>query len=86
MLARTAHVGQAADGVSDYVVLKRMQPYMSKGGTVTTDNYFTSLLLALLEKKGIDLLGTVNKGRKEIPDEVKASREENQLHCAKMVT
>uniref|UniRef100_A0A8C5DFQ6 PiggyBac transposable element-derived protein domain-containing protein n=1 Tax=Gouania willdenowi TaxID=441366 RepID=A0A8C5DFQ6_GOUWI len=54
--------------LSESVVMKLMEPFMDKGRTVTTDNFFTSLTLArrLLSRK-TTILGTVNKIRREIP-------------------
>ncbi|KAL6483965.1 hypothetical protein MHYP_G00088380 [Metynnis hypsauchen] len=48
--------------------MRLMEPFMDKGRTVTTDNFFTSLSLAqrLLSQK-TTILGTVNKSRREIP-------------------
>ncbi|KAL7842461.1 hypothetical protein SRHO_G00241500 [Serrasalmus rhombeus] len=54
--------------LSETVVMRLMEPFMDKGRTVTTDNFFTSLSLAqrLLSRK-TTILGTVNKSRQEIP-------------------
>ena len=58
--------------LSDFVVMKLMQPFLGKGRNVTTDNYFTSVELAKnLKQKKTSLLGTVNKARREIPREIK---------------
>ncbi|XP_076879346.1 uncharacterized protein LOC143527877 isoform X1 [Brachyhypopomus gauderio] len=61
--------------VSENVVMKLMKPYLGKGRTVATDNFFTSLSLAkkLLECN-TTLLGTMNKIRQEIPSEAKNTK------------
>ncbi|KAL6470251.1 hypothetical protein MHYP_G00213700 [Metynnis hypsauchen] len=58
----------SGERVSKTVVMRLMEPFMDKGRTVTTDNFFTSLSLAqrLLSRK-TTILGTVNKSRREIP-------------------
>jgi len=61
--------------LSDFVVMRLMQPFFGKGRNVTTDNYFTSIELAKnLKKKKTSLLGTVNKARREIPREIKTAK------------
>ncbi|XP_076841405.1 uncharacterized protein LOC143485760 [Brachyhypopomus gauderio] len=53
--------------LSENVVMRLMEPYLDKGRTVTTDNYFTSLSLAnRLLARNTALLGTINKIRREI--------------------
>uniref|UniRef100_A0AAR2K0Y7 BED-type domain-containing protein n=1 Tax=Pygocentrus nattereri TaxID=42514 RepID=A0AAR2K0Y7_PYGNA len=66
--------------VSENVVMKLMKPYLGKGRTVATDNYFTSLSLAnrLLESN-TTLLGTINKIRREIPLEAKNAKGREKL-------
>ncbi|XP_032431312.1 uncharacterized protein LOC116727802 [Xiphophorus hellerii] len=58
----------SGERLSESVVMRLMEPFMDKGRTVTTDNFFTSLSLAqrLLSRK-TTILGTVNKRRREIP-------------------
>ncbi|KAL7865171.1 hypothetical protein SRHO_G00104180 [Serrasalmus rhombeus] len=60
--------------------MKLMKPYLGKGRTVATDNYFTSLSLAnrLLESN-TTLLGTINKIRREIPLEAKNAKGREKL-------
>ncbi|XP_041844880.1 uncharacterized protein LOC121645749 isoform X1 [Melanotaenia boesemani] len=62
----------SGERLSENVVMKLMEPFMDKGRTVTTDNFFTSLSLAqrLLNRK-TTLLGTVNKIRRELPGSAK---------------
>ncbi|XP_048853136.1 uncharacterized protein LOC125721153 [Brienomyrus brachyistius] len=58
--------------LSENVVTKLMEPYLDKGRTVTTDNFFTSLSLAnRLLKRNTTLLGTINKIRRELPPQAK---------------
>ncbi|XP_040580526.1 piggyBac transposable element-derived protein 4-like [Lepeophtheirus salmonis] len=62
--------------LSEYVVMKLMEPYLGKGRNVTTDNFFTSLSLAnKLQKNRTTILGTMNRARKEIPPELKATKQ-----------
>ncbi|XP_027856877.1 uncharacterized protein LOC114134454 [Xiphophorus couchianus] len=58
----------SGERLSETVVMRLMEPFMDKGRTVTTDNFFTSLSLAqrLLSRK-TTILGTVNKRSREIP-------------------
>ncbi|XP_076866565.1 uncharacterized protein LOC143517698 [Brachyhypopomus gauderio] len=63
--------------------MRLMEPYLDKGRTVTTDNYFTSLSLAnRLLACNTALLGTINKIRREIPPPAKNTkgREEFSTH------
>ena len=47
-----------------------VKPYYNSGRNVTCDNFFTSISLAeTLYANGLTLLGTMRKGRKEIPRE-----------------
>ncbi|XP_040565532.1 uncharacterized protein [Lepeophtheirus salmonis] len=62
----------ANKSLSEYVVMKLMEPYLSKGRNVTTDNLFTSLSLANELQKNT-ILGTMNRAHKEIPPELKAT-------------
>lgn len=63
--------------LSEYVVMRLMKPFLSKGLNVTVDNFFTSIHLAKeLQQKGTSLVGTVSKARREIPKSMKDSREE----------
>ncbi|XP_032403525.1 uncharacterized protein LOC116709220 [Xiphophorus hellerii] len=58
----------SGERLSESVVMRLMEPFMDKGRTVTTDNFFTSLSLAqrLLSRK-TTILGTVNERSREIP-------------------
>ncbi|XP_035988167.1 uncharacterized protein LOC110367769 isoform X3 [Fundulus heteroclitus] len=60
--------GLGGERLSETVVMRLMEPFMDKGRTVTTGNFFTSLSLAqrLLSQK-TTILGTVDKRRREIP-------------------
>ena len=58
--------------LSDNVVMNLMQPFMGKGRNVTTENFFTSFLLAKeLKKKKTSRVGTMNKVRRELPASAK---------------
>ncbi|XP_071749001.1 piggyBac transposable element-derived protein 4-like [Lepeophtheirus salmonis] len=66
----------AYKSLSEYVVMKLMKPYLGKGRTVTTDNFFTSLSLTNeLQKNRTTILGTLHRARKEIPPDLKASKQ-----------
>lgn len=61
--------------LGDTVVLKMVDPYLGKGRNITTDNFFTSMVLAkALQAKKTSLVGTVNKSRRELPPCVKEQR------------
>ena len=63
--------------VSGRVVMKLAEPYLKKGRNITTDNYFTSIKLAILSKsKNTSLLGTFNKVRREVSNKIKSMRHE----------
>uniref|UniRef100_A0A3P9KF94 PiggyBac transposable element-derived protein domain-containing protein n=1 Tax=Oryzias latipes TaxID=8090 RepID=A0A3P9KF94_ORYLA len=66
--------------LSENVVMKLMEPFLDKGRSVTTDNFFTSVSLArqLLSRK-TTLLGTVNKIRRELPESVKKPLDRNEF-------
>ncbi|XP_057705991.1 piggyBac transposable element-derived protein 4-like [Corythoichthys intestinalis] len=67
----------SGERLSESVVMKLMEPFLDKGRTVTTDNFFTSLSLAQrLRSRRTSLLGTVNKIRREIPP---STRQGNQI-------
>ena len=69
--------------LSEYVVMKLMSPYLKKGRNVTTDNYFTSVLLAnQLKAQGTSLVGTLNRIRREVPKEIRNLNE--PLHSSKI--
>lgn len=76
--------------LSDYVVMKVMSPYLRKGRNVTTDNYFTSKLLAeKLKAQGTSLVGTLNKIRREVPKEVRKTKKtlhSSQIYKSKEMT
>lgn len=70
----------SGERLSEHVVMKLMEPFMDKGRTVTTDNYFTSLSLAqrLLSRK-TSLVGTINKIRREVPPSAEQPLERNEF-------
>ena len=62
--------------VSEFVVMQLMEPYLHKGRNVTTDNFFTSLNLAMkLQQQDTSIVGTMNRIRREIPNEIKTWKE-----------
>ena len=70
--------------ISEYIVLQLMDPYLGKGRNVTTDNFFTSVKLAeKLEKKKTSIVGTMNRIRREIPQEIKTMKA--PLHSTKIL-
>ena len=61
----------------EHVVLQLIEPYRKTGRNVTTDNFFTSVNLAkTLRQQGTSIVGTVNRIRKEIPQEIKKMKED----------
>ena len=62
--------------LGEHVVLRLIEPYKKTDRNVTTDNFFTSINLAkTLRQEGLSLVVTVNRIRKEIPQEIKKMRE-----------
>ena len=62
---------------AEHVVLRLLEPYRKTGRNMTTDNFFTSVNLAkTLRQQGISIVGTVNRIRKEIPQEIKKIKED----------
>ena len=59
--------------LSDNVIMIFMETFMGRGRNVTTDNFFTSVLLAkeLQKKKKTSLVGTLNKFTRELPASAK---------------
>ena len=54
--------------LGEYVVLKLIDPFLSKGRNVTTDNFFTSQKLAdSLCAKNTSIVGTIRQNRRELP-------------------
>ena len=69
---KTSHVHPPKGLVIDKVVMTLMEPFMSKGRNVTTDNLFMLFLLAKeLKKKKASLVETMNKVRLELPASAK---------------
>ena len=55
----------------EHIVLRLLEPYRKTGRNVTTDNFFMSANLAkTLRQQGISIVRTVNRIRKEIPQEI----------------
>ena len=66
----------SSESLSEHVVMALMEPFLNCGRNVTTDNFFTSMKLAVrLEKKKTSIVGTVNRVRREIPTEIRNSKE-----------
>ena len=58
--------------LGEHVLLRLLESYRKTGRNVTTDNFFTWVNLAkTLRQQGISIVGTVNRIRKEIPQEIK---------------
>lgn len=65
----------ATQSMPAHVVMKLMEPFAGKGRNVTTDNFFTSLRLSEeLKAKKTSIVGTMNRIRREIPNEVKTMK------------
>ena len=62
--------------LSEYVVLKLVEPYQGCGRNITTDNFFTSISLAtkLLAKK-TTLVGTIRGNKRELPKAAKQTKD-----------
>ena len=57
--------------LGEHVVLRLTEPYRKTGQNVTTDNFFMSVNLAkTLRQEGVSLVGSVNRIRKKIPQEI----------------
>ncbi|XP_050453253.1 piggyBac transposable element-derived protein 4-like [Cataglyphis hispanica] len=66
----------ASTPLSEFVVMKLLEPYTMKGRTVTTDNFFTSIPLALkLRSKNTSLLGTIRANKRELPKTCKLKKD-----------
>ena len=60
-----------------HVVLRLTEPYRKTVRNVTTDSFFSSVNLAkTLRQVGISIVGTVNRIRNEIPQEIKKMKED----------
>ncbi|XP_041654135.1 uncharacterized protein LOC121516789, partial [Cheilinus undulatus] len=63
--------------LGESVVLRLLEPYVGKGRSVTTDNFFTSLNMAkTLQHKHTSLVGTCNRSRRELPPAVQQQQKE----------
>jgi hypothetical protein len=62
--------------LSKYVVMKLVEPFTMNGRTVTTDNFFTSIPLALsLKEKHTSLVGTIRANKRELHKSVKLKKD-----------
>lgn len=60
-----------SQGLGEKVVMELCDKYLDAGRTVVTDNYYTSVPLAIkLLDRNTHLLGTLRKNRKGLPEEV----------------
>ncbi|GFV88442.1 piggyBac transposable element-derived protein 4 [Trichonephila clavipes] len=58
--------------LSEYFVLRLVEPFVTKGRNISTNNIFTTLNLPqILKTKNITLTGTMKRNRKEVPEFVK---------------
>ncbi|XP_035739246.1 piggyBac transposable element-derived protein 4-like [Vespa mandarinia] len=66
----------ASTPLSEFIVMKLLEPYTMTGRTVTTDNFFTSFSLALkLRFKNTSLLGTIRANKREMPKTCKLKKD-----------
>ena len=73
-----------SEPLSEYVVIKLMEPYIKSGRNVTTDNFFTSLKLGeRLKALQTSIVGTVKRTRREISEEVRSYKE--SLHSTNIL-
>lgn len=62
--------------LGEYVVLRLIEPYTMAGRNVTTDNFFTSIPLALkLLSKRTSLVGTIRGNKKGLPSLCKTKKD-----------
>lgn len=65
----------ASTPLSEFVIMKLFEPYTMKSKTVTTNNFFTSIPLALkLRSKNTSLLGTICANKRELPKTCKLKK------------
>jgi hypothetical protein len=70
--------------LSEFVVLRLMEPFSNKGYNVTCDNFFTSLSLAkALREKRTSVIGTARKNRQELPPVAKSISASEPVHSTK---
>ena len=63
--------------LGEHVILRLTEPYRKTDRNVTTDNFFMSVNLAkTLRQKRISFVGTVNRIRKEIPQDIKKMKKD----------
>lgn len=71
--------------VGEHAVYRLMEPFYNSGRNVTTDNFFTTLSLAKnLRKNGLSLVGTINRAKKEVPDNFKKTKDE--IYSSKIIS
>lgn len=70
--------------LSEFVVLRLMDPFLNKELNVTCDNFFTSVSLAeQLQNYRTSLLGTMRTNRKELPPCARNAK--NELHSTNIL-
>ncbi|GFY08146.1 piggyBac transposable element-derived protein 4-like [Trichonephila clavipes] len=58
--------------LSEYVVLRLIEPFTNETRNIITDHFFTTLILSqMLKTKNTSLTGTMKRNRKEVPECVK---------------
>lgn len=69
MVTYTGRTDGVSNTLAERIVLELMHNYLGEGRTVITDNYYTSVPLAkqLIEKR-TNLVGTLRKNRRHLPD------------------
>lgn len=73
--------------LSEYVVLKLIEPFTGSGRTVTTDNFFTSKSLAIqLLAKRTTLVGTIRSNKRELPLIAKQKKDDMARFSSKIFT
>ena len=71
------HSRPAGITLGEHVVLRLTEFYRKTARNVTTNNFFTSVHVAkTLRQVGISIVGTVNRIRKEIPQEIKKMKKD----------
>lgn len=70
--------------VGEHAVRRLAEPFHNTGRNITTDNFFTSLKLAkTLRNKGLSIVGTVKRAKKEVPESFKLTK--GELYSSKIV-
>ncbi len=71
--------------VGEHAVFRLAEPFHNTGRNITTDNFFTLLKLAkTLRNKGLSIVGTVKRAKKEVPESFELTK--GELYSSKIVT